>query len=97
MKKIFSFLPACVVIALALSPATAHACAFCNADATGSKMSKAADAGIIAMVFIMLGMLSALGGFMWHLARREKNPLPDYNELLSDDSASDGPLPRSGS
>jgi phosphate/sulfate permease len=63
----------------------AQACAFCNADATGSKMSKAADAGIIAMVFIMFGMLSAIGGFIWHLARRAKDPLPDYDALLSEE------------
>ena len=39
------------------------------------------------MVFIMFGMLSAIGGFIWHLARRAKNPLPDYDALLSEDSS----------
>ncbi len=96
MKKNFSpFLAAIVlvVVALLLTSTGAQACSFCQADATGTKMSKAADAGIIAMVFIMFGMLSAIGGFMWHLARRAKNPLPDYDELLQE--GSDGGSPHS--
>ena len=96
MKKIIppiSTMVLLVVLALVLTSTGADACAFCQADATGTKMSKAADAGIITMVFIMFGMLSAVGGFMWHLARRAKNPLPDYDELLREDSPGGSSLP----
>jgi hypothetical protein len=64
----------------------AWACAACYGDTSGSKMGNAAAVGIFAMVVIMFFMLSAVGAFIWHLARRAKNPLPDYNELLSEDS-----------
>ena len=74
------------VFALLASP-SAWACAACYGDTSGSKMGNAAAVGIFAMVAIMFFMLSAVGAFIWHLARRAKNPLPDYSELLSDDSA----------
>ncbi len=48
-------------------------------------MGHAAAVGIFAMVVIMFFMLSAVGGFIWHLARRAKHPLPDYSELLKED------------
>jgi hypothetical protein len=75
-----------VVLAEAASSG-AWACAACYGDTSGSKMGNAAAVGIFAMVVIMFFMLSAVGAFIWHLARRAKNPLPDYNELLSEDSA----------
>lgn len=76
-----------VLIALFLGAASssARACAACYGDTTGSKMGNAADIGIIAMVIIMFGMLSAVGAFIWHLAYRAKHPLPDYSELLGED------------
>jgi hypothetical protein len=69
-----------------ISSSGAWACAACYGDTTGSKMGNAAAVGIFAMVVIMFFMLSAVGAFIWHLARRAKNPLPDYNELLREDS-----------
>ena len=65
-----------------LSSPGAWACAACYGDTSGSKMGNAAAIGIFAMVAIMFAMLSGVGAFMWHLARREKHPLPDYDELL---------------
>jgi hypothetical protein len=65
----------------------ASACAACYGDTSGSKMGNAAAVGIFAMVVIMFFMLSAVGAFIWHLARRAKNPLPDYDELLREDPA----------
>jgi hypothetical protein len=64
----------------------ASACAACYGDTTGSKMGNAAAVGIFAMVVIMFFMLSAVGAFIWHLARRAKNPLPDYDALLREDA-----------
>jgi hypothetical protein len=88
--KTNSFLRSLAALALALvlmqiSALRASACPFCYGDTSGDKMSHAADVGIIAMVIIMIFMLSALGGFMWYLAYRAKHPLPDYNELLSEE------------
>lgn len=62
------------------------ACAACYGDTTGSKMGNAATWGIIAMTIIMFAMLGAVGAFIWHLAYRAKHPLPDYNELLNENS-----------
>ena len=78
-----------ILLALVLSGAgsSARACAACYGDVTNDKMGNAAAVGIFAMVIIMFGMLSAIGGFIWHLARRAKNPLPDYDELLREDPA----------
>ncbi len=64
---------------------TASACPACYGDTTGSKMGTAADIGVIVMVIIMLLMLAAIGGFIWHLNYRAKHPLPDYDELLRED------------
>jgi hypothetical protein len=71
-----------------LSAATgmASACPACYGDTTGDKMGNAAQVGIIAMVVIMFFMLAAVGAFMWYLSWRAKNPLPDYDELLREDS-----------
>jgi phosphate/sulfate permease len=70
---------------------SARACAACYGDTTGSKMGNAADVGIIAMVFIMLGMLGAIAAFGWRLAYLAKHPLPDYNELLNEGEAQPNP------
>ena len=74
---------------------SALACAACYGDTSGSKMGNAATVGIFAMVVIMFGMLSAVAAFGWHLAYRAKHPLPDYDELLSDDSIQPSPGPAS--
>jgi hypothetical protein len=74
--------------------AAAHhavACAACYSDNTGSKMGNAANWGVIAMAIIMFGMLAAISGFFYYLAWRAKNPLPDYEELLSE--GDEHPLP----
>jgi hypothetical protein len=74
---------ACFIAATAL----ASACPACYGDTTGDKMGNAANVGIIAMVIIMFFMLGAVGAFIWYLAWRAKNPLPDYEELLREDPA----------
>jgi hypothetical protein len=74
---------------------SALACAACYGDTSGSKMGNAATVGIFAMVVIMFGMLSAVAAFGWHLAYRARHPLPDYDELLSDDSIQPSPGPAS--
>ena len=78
----------CLVLApalLASATSTAHACAACYGDTSGSKMGNAAQIGIFAMVVIMFIMLAGVGAFIWHLAYRAKHPLPDYDELLRED------------
>jgi hypothetical protein len=89
----FVVLPLLAGLLVAISNSSAWACAACYGDTTGSKMGNAADVGIIAMVFIMFGMLAAVGAFMWHLAYRAKHPLPDYNELLREDEGQAQPQP----
>jgi hypothetical protein len=74
-----------------LSGPRALACAACYSNNTGSKMGDAATWGVIAMAIIMFGMLGAIGGFAWYLSWRAKHPLPDYDELLREESAP--PLP----
>ena len=84
MKTFLRFLT--LVIAFSMSFAHhATACAACYSSNTGSKMGNAANWGIIAMVVIMFAMLGAIGGFMYYLNYRAKNPLPDYEELLRED------------
>jgi hypothetical protein len=74
-----------ITLLVELSNSSARACAACYGDTTGSRMGNAASIGIFAMVVIMFVMLGAVGGFIWHLAYRAKNPLPDYDELLRPD------------
>ena len=73
------------VALFAATTAAVSACPACYGDTTGDKMGNAAQVGIIAMVIIMFFMLGAVGAFMWYLAWRAKNPLPDYEELLRED------------
>jgi len=68
-----------------ISSGSAQACAACYGDTTGSKMGIAASWGIFAMVIIMFVMLGTIAGFGYYLAWRAKHPLPDYQELLSED------------
>ena len=77
---------------LAVTSSGVLACPVCYGDTSGSKQGNAAAIGIFAMVVIMFFMLSAIGGFMWHLAYRAKNPLPDYSELLKEER--DQPQPK---
>jgi hypothetical protein len=65
---------------------SALACAACWGDTSGSKTSQAAAIGIFAMVVIMFLMLGAVGGFGYYLNYRAKHPLPDYNEIIGDDT-----------
>ena len=74
-----------------LSGARAMACSACYGNNTGSKMGDAANWGVIAMAVIMFCMLGAIGGFFYYLSWRAKHPLPDYDELLSEDKVE--PLP----
>jgi len=90
MKKHFFPLLAPVLLAAANLPA--QACAACYNVNAGSKMGNAANWGVIAMailMFIMLGVIVAAG---FYLNWRAKNPLPDYDELLSEDDSAE-PLP----
>ncbi len=70
---------------------SAWACAACYGDTSGSKMSQAAAIGIGAMVVIMFVMLGSIFAVGRHLVWRAKNPLPDYSELLSEDTDKDEP------
>ncbi len=96
MKNLFSarIVPFLALIALFVlnSGSNAHACAACFGDTTGSKMGVAATWGIFAMVIIMFAMLGTLIGFGFYLNYRAKHPLPDYNELLSEND-DDEPKP----
>ena len=83
------FILACLLALFASSPA--FACAACWGDTTGSKMGNAAAVSIGVMVVIVFGMLGTLIGFGFYLARRAKNPLPDYEELLGDESTTPNP------
>ena len=83
LRLLLTTLVTTVLAGISSSPALA--CAACYGDTSGSKMGNAAAIGIFAMVIIMFFMLSAVGGFIWHLAYRAKNPLPDYNALLRED------------
>ncbi len=78
---------------VAFSNGSALACAACYGDTTGSKMGNAAAIGIFAMVVIMFAMLGTISFCGWVLAQRAKNPLPDYDELLSDDDDDTQPKP----
>ena len=94
--KTRSFLRISGVASALFAAAAGHAsaCPACYGDTTGDKMGNAAQVGIIAMVIIMFAMLGAVGAFMWYLAWRAKNPLPDYEELLREDGAENsGHLP----
>jgi hypothetical protein len=83
--KTFLRLLLSIGLLVAFSGLRAMACAACYNANTGSKMGNAANVGIIAMVFIMFGMLGALVGAGFYFNWRAKNPLPDYEELLSDE------------
>ncbi len=80
-------LPALAAAFFAAATGAASACPACYGDTSGDKMGNAAQVGIFAMVVIMFLMLGAVGAFMWYLAWRAKNPLPDYDELLREDEA----------
>jgi len=73
------------------SSAPALACAACYGDTSGSKQSIAAAWGIFAMVVIMFAMLGTLIGCGFYLRYRAQHPLPDYNELLSDNDGQPKP------
>ena len=84
---------AIILLTLLLLAATSHgawACATCYDPAGGAKMNHAAAIGIGAMVAIMFVMLGSLVAFGWHLAWRARHPLPDYDELLSEDTTTPG-------
>lgn len=91
MKTFFSLL--LTTLFVVLSHGSAQACAACYGDTTGSKMGDAASIGIAAMVVIMFAMLGTIIYCGYVLAQRAKNPLPDYEELLSDDETQPNPGP----
>jgi hypothetical protein len=74
------------LLLLAAADRGVWACAACWGDTSGSKSSHAAAIGIGAMVVLIFVMLGSIAAFGWHLAWRAKHPLPDYNELLDDNS-----------
>ena len=95
--KLFSsrsvVLAAVTALFVALSNGSAMACAACYNPAGSEKMNHAATVGIFAMVVIMFAMLGAVAAFGWHLAYRAKHPLPDYDELLTNDEIQPKPGP----
>jgi hypothetical protein len=64
---------------------SALACAACYSNNGSGKMGDAAAIGIFAMVVIMCIMLGVIAAFGFHFRKLEKHPLPDYDELLSED------------
>ena len=84
MKKILSLLLSLGLLAT-LASSRAVACAACYNANAGSKMGNAANWGVIAMTIIMFIMLGALFAAGCYFNWRAKNPLPDYEELLSDE------------
>lgn len=93
MKTPFSIAFLTLVFSLA-SNNSALACAACYSNNGGGKMGHAAAIGIFAMVVIMVFMLGAIAAFGFHFRKLEKNPLPDYDELLSEDQPSSPEPPR---
>jgi len=71
---------------LAVANHAAWACSACYNPAGSDKMTKAASVGIFAMVVIMFVMLGSIFAIGWRLAWRAKHPLPDYDELLSEEN-----------
>jgi hypothetical protein len=92
MKTLLSRSLAAAALFLA-SHGSAFACAACYNPAGNDKMAHAATVGIFAMVVIMFLMLGAVAGFGFYLNYRAKHPLPDYHELMSDDSTEPQPGP----
>ena len=90
MKTPLRFVLLVFFLAVAAAPHAA-ACAACYSNNTGSKMGDAANWGVIAMAIIMFAMLGAISGFFYYLNWRAKHPLPDYEELLSEEN--EHPLP----
>jgi hypothetical protein len=82
-----TFLRLLLSIGLLVTFAGSHAvaCAACYNANAGSKMGNAANVGIIAMTIIMFIMLGALFAAGCYFNWRAKHPLPDYEELLSDE------------
>jgi hypothetical protein len=95
MKKLFSSrglaLASLAALMILVSNTSAMACAACYGDTSGSKMGNAAAIGIGAMVIVVLMMLGALAAFGRHLAYRAKHPLPDYQDLMSQDDNQNKP------
>jgi hypothetical protein len=75
-----------VPLFLAAANHSARACSACFDPAGSDKMNHAAAIGIGVMVALMFAMLGSLFAFGWHLVWRAKHPLPDYDELLSEDT-----------
>ena len=76
---------------MVLSDGRASACAACYGDTSGNAQGNAATWGIAAMVVIVFAMLGAIAGFGFYLNYRAKHPLPDYQELLSEDEGQPKP------
>jgi len=87
--KISRAIPLLAPLFLALTNSSAWACSACYNPAGSDKMTHAAAIGIGAMVVLMFVMLGSLAAFGWHLVWRAKHPLPDYNELLSEEKPTD--------
>jgi hypothetical protein len=71
---------------LAATSHSAWACSACWGATSDNKMNNAAAVGIGVMVALMFVMLGSLFAFGWHLVWRAKHPLPDYDELLSEEN-----------
>jgi hypothetical protein len=90
-SRVIAFL---TLLFVAANNHNASACAACYNPAGSDKMTNAAAVGIGAMVVLMFFMLGAIFVAGWRLAWRAKHPLPDYNELLSEDQPPDNHDPK---
>jgi hypothetical protein len=85
--KFFRAIALLVPLFLAAASRGAWACSACWGQTSDDKMNHAAAVGIGAMVVLMFVMLGALFAIGRHFAWRAKHPLPDYDELLSEDDS----------
>ena len=66
--------------ALLLAPKPLLACAVCMG--AESNVRPAINAAIFVMLGFIGSMLAGIGGFAWYLARRARQPQPDYDRIL---------------
>lgn len=69
MNKALRQLVMAMVALAALVPSDLHACAVCFGDKS-SQMGKAADAGVLTLLFIILAVLGGVVSFFIYIVRR---------------------------
>ena len=68
-NPLLSWIPAIIVVALALAPLSASACSVCYGD-PDSAMSKGLGWGIITLLGVVLTVLAGISAFFVHVAKR---------------------------